>query len=152
MKQVVKKAAELGFTIIGYHQDENLISNSDLTNLANLIEKLLIKMTLQESEKTLISEFLQECIQRKVVNGPNMKSLFEAVLLNSKRKFEENSTSDPTLTDDENEIDDIEPDPNKPFTNDSTFKGLDLNRSLKRIDIMNTINLNNRLIVYSHSN
>ena len=40
MKQVVKKAAELGFTIIGYHQDENLISNCDLTNLATLIEKL----------------------------------------------------------------------------------------------------------------
>ena len=80
-------------------------------------------MSFTDSEKSLISEFVQECIQRKVVNGPNIKSLLATVLLNPKRKFEESSISDPTLTDDEMETDESQPDPNKPFTNDSTFKG-----------------------------
>ena len=122
MKQLVKKATELGFTIIGYQQDENLMSNSDLNNIGNVLVKFQKKLTLTSHETADFESFIRECFQRKVVNGPNIRALFNTSFVKRQSKNVSNYSyeSNSPTTDSESESDKF--DENIPFTNDDTFQ------------------------------
>ena len=75
---------------------------------------------MKPTETEIFDNFIRECYQRKVVNGPNIRALFTSHMLEQinkdKKHYEErvSEASDSTENDAFGE--------NMPFTNDNTFQ------------------------------
>jgi len=98
------------------------MSNSDLNNIGNVLVKLVKKLTLTTQEAAEFDEFIRECFQRKVVNGPNVRALLNTEFLKQKSNLNISAESGQISIETESEESETFDENLQIFTKDETFQ------------------------------